>query len=151
MLEAVRPTGLPAALVGLLPEHQPGRGHSASVPTQVLREVTDRVGAQPAAIERELAASGVRRAEAEVIAAVLTAPRIRGGQLCATGYEQHGGKGHHVGLGIGFIDTEVGRYLTQDRPDGDGDGRSHLTIAPTDDAKLIERIGELIELAYGLR
>lgn len=160
MLEAVRPTGLASALVGLLPKHPAGRGHSASVPTQVLRTVTDKVGGQPAAIERELVAHGVRRDDAEVVAAVLTAKRLRGGQLCATGYEPHGGKGHVVDLRIGFIDTEAGRFLTQDRPDDDAIGAdigerpgrtSHLTIAPADNAKLVERIGDLIRLAYELR
>jgi len=148
MLEAARPTGLAPALVGLLPPHPPGRGHSASVLTAVLQEVTDRVGGHPAALERELAAAGVRRADAEVLAGVLTAPRLLGGQLCAIGYEQHGGKGHVVGLQMGFIDTEHGRYLTQDRPDELG---NHLTIAPADNAKLVERISEMIRQAYELR
>ncbi|HEY0638519.1 MAG TPA: ESX secretion-associated protein EspG [Pseudonocardiaceae bacterium] len=159
MLEAVRPTGLAPALVGLLPPHPPGRGQSASVRTATLRAVTDRVGRQPAAMERELAAAGVRRADAEVIAAVLTAERVRGGQLCAIGYEQHGGKGHVVDLEVGFIDTEQGRYLTQNKPGepadqattaDDGD-RNHLTIAPADNARLVERIDEMITRAYALR
>ncbi len=148
MLEAARPTGLAPALVGLIPPHPTGRGHSASVPTAVLRDVTDRVGGHPAALERELVGAGVRRQDAEVIAGVLAAPRLLGGQLCATGYEQHGGKGHVVGLQVGFIDTEHGRYLTQDRPDENG---NHLTIAPADNAKLVERITEMIRQAYELR
>lgn len=148
MLEAARPTGLAPALVGLLPPHPAGRGHSASVLTATLRDVTERVGAHPAALERELAASGARRQDAEVIAGVLTAPRLLGGQWSATGYEQHGGKGHIVGLQVGFIDTEHGRYLTQDRPAENG---NHLTIAPADGARLVERISEMVRLAYELR
>lgn len=148
LLEAVRPTGLGTALVGLLPSHPPGKGHSASAPTALLREVTDRVGRHPAAMERELARGGVRRQDAEVIAHVLTATRLRTGQLCATGFEQHGAKGHVVDLQIGFIDTEAGRYLTQDSPSENG---KHLTIAPADNARLIERIGELVRLAYEAR
>jgi hypothetical protein len=148
LLEAVRPTGLAATLVGLLPTHPPGRGHSASAPTELVSEVTARFGGHAAALERELARRGVRRAEAEVIAGVLTAPRLRTGQLCATGFEQHGAKGHVVDLLVGFVDTDAGRYLTQDRP---GENGNHLTIAPADNARLVERIGELIELAYAAR
>lgn len=148
MLEAVRPTGVATAVVGLLPEHPAGRGQSASVPTDTLGEVAERVGAHPDALERELARAGVRRSDAEVIAGVLTAPRVRTGQFAATGYEQHGGKGHHVDLQVGFIDTEHGRYLTQDRPEETG---SHLTIAPADTAKLRERVDALLTAAYELR
>ena len=148
MLEAVRPTGVASALVGLLPTHPPGRGHSASAPTEVLRVAAERAGNRPAALKREIAAGGVRRAEAEMIAAVLTAPRLRTGQLCATGYEQHGAKGHVVDVDIGFIDTETGRYLTQNKPSENG---HHVTIAPADSARLVERIDELLEQAYSLR
>jgi EspG family len=153
MLEAVRPTGLASALVGLLPAHPPGRGHSASAPTEVLARAAARVstsvGADPAALEREITAGGVRRQDAEIISGVLTAPRLRTGQLCAIGYEQHGGKGHAVELQIGFLDTETGRYLTQDQPSENGG--SHLTIAPADTGRLVERIDELMRLAYELR
>jgi len=82
------------------------------------------------------------------IAAVLTAPRLRTGQLCATGFEQHGGKGHVVELQVGFVDIDAGRYLTQDEPSENG---NHLTIAPADDGRLAERIDELIRQAYELR
>jgi hypothetical protein len=149
MLEAVRPTGLASALVGLLPAHPPGRGHSASAPTEVLARAAARAGAHVAALEREITAGGVHRQDAEVISGVLTAPRLRTGQLCAIGYEQHGGKGHVVEVQIGFIDTETGRYLTQDQPSENGG--SHLTIAPTDSGRLVERIDELMRLAYELR
>lgn len=148
MLEAVRPTGIASALVGLLPAHPPGRGYSASAPTEVLARAAERAGPHAAALEREIAAGGVRRGDAEVIAAVLTAPRLRTGQLCATGYEQHGGKGHVVDLDVGFIDTEIGRYLTQNRPSEAG---NHVTIAPAAEGKLVERIGELVRKAYELR
>lgn len=90
----------------------------------------------------------MRRPDAEVIASVLTAPRVRTGQLAATGHEQHGGKGHVVDLQVGFVDTALGRYLTQDRPEETG---SHLTIAPADAAKLRERVDALIAAAYELR
>ena len=83
-----------------------------------------------------------------MIAAVLTAPRLRTGQLCATGFEQHGGKGHVVDTDVGFIDTEAGRYLTQNKPSEIG---HHLTIAPADSGRLVERIDELLELAGELR
>jgi hypothetical protein len=148
MLAAVRPTGLAPALVGLLPGHPPGRGHSASAPTDVLRGAVERAGSQPTALERELASGGVRPADAEVMAAVLTAPRLRTGQLCATGFEKHGGRGRVVDVDIGFIDIPAGRYLTQNRP---SEHRSHLTIAPADNARLIERIDELLRLVSELR
>jgi EspG family len=148
LLEAVRPTGLGATLVGLLPAHPPGRGPSASVPTEAVNRAGARAGAHPAALERELVRAGVRQVDAEVIAGVLTAPRRRTGQFSAIGFEQHGAKGHVVDLAVGFVDTDAGRYLTQDRPGPNG---NHLTIAPADNAKLLERIGELVELAYAAR
>lgn len=148
MLEAVRPTGLAPALVGLLPAHPPGRGHSASAPTEVLRRAGERAGTHPAALEREIAAGGVRRADAEVIAAVLTEPRLRTGQFCVTGYEQHGGKGHVLDTDIGFIDTETGRFLSQNKA---GENGHHLTVAPADNARLVARIDELLAQAHALR
>src|SRR5215207_9223903 len=57
MLEAVRPTGIASALVGLLPAHPPGRGHSASVLTDVLTRAAERAGPHPAALEREITAA----------------------------------------------------------------------------------------------
>jgi hypothetical protein len=151
MLEAARPTGLAPALVGLLPPHPVGRGHSASAPTDTLRRATDRVGGNAGALERELIGAGVHRQDAEVLAGVLTAKRLLGGQLSATGYEQHGGRPHIVGLEIGFIDTEHGRYFSQNRPADSGDGTDMVTIAPADGPKLVERISEMVRLAYGLR
>jgi ESX secretion-associated protein EspG len=147
MLEAVRPTGLSSALVKQLPWHPAGRGHSASAPTEVLRKAAERAGSHRAALESELAAGGVRRDDAEVIAAVLTAPRLRTGQVCATGFALHGGAGRVVDVDLGFIDTETGRYLTQNTPSENG---HHLTIAPADDARLVERIDELVSRAAEL-
>jgi hypothetical protein len=122
----VRPSALVQAVVELLPDERPALDQSITI-TSGTEKSAKPEGAQFAKMVR--APKTGRAAQLAAARAILERPRTRIGQL---GIILRGTRNPVPELG--WFDTDAGRYLTQ-ASTGD-DGKSWVTYAPADNAKL---------------
>ncbi|AUS79450.1 hypothetical protein C1701_14990 [Actinoalloteichus sp. AHMU CJ021] len=142
VLEAVRPTGLAHVAASLLPEHRPGKGQSVSCPSDLIEKATANASPGPGGLRASLTSHGMRPGEAEFIAEVLTSERLRYGEFSTRSFNRLAGKTTRSAYRVDVLDTSIGRYLLQHKPDGQG--RPWFAMAPTDRTRMAGRIQELI-------
>jgi hypothetical protein len=138
-LKLIRPTALAVSMVDLLPKVGAGPGQSVTLakPVAVGARHNDEDGYTP-----------MRRAQARVDPAMriaegyLTRPRKGSGFFSVSGRDRNG-KEMSAG-GVGWFDTDVGRYISLARPPGD-DGQTHGTFSPADPARLTQQLSQLIQ------
>lgn len=135
-LRGMRDTKLPGALVDLLPRTPAAPGESITQPAAALRE-------QPAGIMVRagvLHTAAPRAAGDGEVAAIMDRPVLRAGQLGVTRYEESGRRRREPG--IGWFDTDEGRYATTMAPGPDGE--DWVTMWPADNARLAHRLAETL-------
>lgn len=144
-LEAVPRSGLARIAAALLPEVAPGPGQSVSVPSESVDAAVGSVahgaefGVRLGAALRE---RGVRAEDAEFLAGVLGAERVRAAQFGGRGFDALTGRTTWSPVTVDVLDTAAGRYFAQHRRGQDG--RRWFSLAPTDRRRLLDRVGELV-------
>ncbi|MBB5067376.1 ESX secretion-associated protein EspG [Saccharopolyspora gloriosae] len=134
------PAGNAVELIGDL---TPGRGGTASVPTEVLDNATKRRRNNPnGTLLSALTGAGVKSADARVLATVLTAERELDGVFTARSHDRRVGRTRRPPYSVSFFTGADGCYLTQKREGGDG--RQWFTVAPADRRKLTAKIDEML-------
>ncbi|SHE72846.1 ESX secretion-associated protein EspG [Streptoalloteichus hindustanus] len=145
VLERLYAPSAARTLVGLVPEAPAGRGVSVTAATDALEDVVRRSAGSANAMAAGFTSVGLRQEDAQHLAQVLSAQRLRGGQFGAKSFDYVTGRTTRVPFTVDFIDTTEGRYLVQHKPAGDG--RRWFTLAPGDRNRLTERVNELIRAA----
>jgi hypothetical protein len=137
LIDYIRPSALAQSMVELLPDMPPAIDQSITI-TQEAPASPKPEGTQFARMVR--APKTGRSAQLAAAKAILERPRIRVGQfdLILRGKRDRLPE-------IGWFDTDAGRYLMQANP-GD-DGRTWVTYAPTDKARLRHLIDEQLARA----
>jgi hypothetical protein len=145
-LSMVRQSAISTSIVELLPVNRYGPGPSVTLPTaELAREPAARVGRH----RRDEAGGGVlrtatrqadRTAELRFLDAVMERPVVRAGSF-GIGVRDENGKPRRLS-GIGFFDTDQGRYATSVMRGVDG--QDWTTLAPSDNARLSHRLTETL-------
>ncbi len=139
------PSGNAVALLG---EITPGSGGSASLPSELLDTVGERMAANPnGSMSTALGSSGIRQADAQVLNKVFTAKRTKECVVTVRAFDRVVRRTHTLPVTLQFLGTEDGSYMTQKRTGGDG--REWFTVAPTDGRKLAAKIDEMTRALTG--
>ncbi|WP_051385797.1 ESX secretion-associated protein EspG [Actinokineospora inagensis] len=134
--DVVAPASVARALVELLPTSAAGPGQSVMVTEQPPVRQTGYV-------RQVRAPRSTSDTQLRLAATMLERPRTGYGFYAVSGRGRHG---REVDGGtVGWIDTEVGRYLSVSRPQPDGALRA--TYSPADTARLTRQLAELITAA----
>lgn len=138
-LSLIRPTALAVTMVGLLPKVDAGPGQSVTLaqPAPVGGRQDDESGFGSVRGPHRPVDPALRIAEA-----YLTRPRTGSGFFTVSGRDRNGKE--ISGGGVGWFDTDAGRYLNLTRPPGE-DGQVYGTFSPADPARLTQQLGELIQ------
>jgi hypothetical protein len=139
-LELIRPSALAVAMVGLLPKMEAGPGQSVTLTQPAPGSRRD--DGQGGYFQNVHGPGGSSARTSRLAESYLTRPRTGAGFFAVSGRNRHG-KEIRVGE-LGWVDTDVGRYLTLARPP-DEDGRVHNTVSPADTTRLNQQLGQLIE------
>ncbi|MEC3977079.1 ESX secretion-associated protein EspG [Amycolatopsis sp. H20-H5] len=136
-----RSSSLAEAAVSVAGELGPGVGQSISVPHEVLRSADAAAQGDPKALVTALEDHRVPLWQAQELSGMLLGQEARG----QFGVERVGRDGtlRRAGRVIAFYDTDAGRYLFQ--INRNSDGRDWATVAPADNALLVQRVEELID------
>jgi hypothetical protein len=140
----VRETAIVGSIVDLLPPNRSGPGQSVTLPGSML-------AARPAAAKpgrhRRAESEGVLQAvsdqqanELKFVDAILERPTIRAGSVGVLVRDEQG-KIQRL-PGIGFFDTDQGRYATTVTRGSDGE--DWTTLSPADNARLAHRLAETL-------
>ncbi|AOS65967.1 ESX secretion-associated protein EspG [Actinoalloteichus hymeniacidonis] len=142
-LEPVRGSGLPWAAAALLPEHRPGPGRSVNCGSAEIEEASKAAGRNPESARTAFMQAGIRQSDADMLATVLTAKRLRFGEFSARGFDPLSGRTRKSEFRADILDTVNGRYLLQHKPDQSG-GR-WFTMAPTDRNRFATQLDEVLQ------
>lgn len=137
----ITPGGLSRAVVGLLPDHTPGAGHSVTLSSASFQAACEASGGTVTGLRAALVERGMRPDDADQLADALDGP-FGGGQFGAA-LRDRWGKRHRAGHVVGFVDTASGRYLMESKPSLGG-AEQWTTIAPADLPRLTARIDRLL-------
>jgi hypothetical protein len=140
-LTEVRDTAIVASIVELLPASRPGPGRSITLPASALKPGAHR-GAEPGLL-RTVTKETTNRPELKLIASILERPVLRAGQLGIMLRDQRGRQQRLPG--IGWFDTDQGRYATIVKRGSDGE--DWTTLSPVDNARLSHRLTETLVTA----
>ncbi|MDR7301864.1 ESX secretion-associated protein EspG [Haloactinomyces albus] len=136
--------------VNLLGGLRPAAGGSASLPAELLDTASKRMAADPSgSMPAALASSGVRQADAQVLAKAFGAPRTLDGVLTVRVYDRKVRRTHKLPTNLQVFATEDGCYLAQKKPGGDG--REWFTLAPADGRKIAAALEEMVGALGGAR
>jgi ESX secretion-associated protein EspG len=142
----ITPGGLSRAVVGLLPDHPAGSGHSVTLSSTSLRAACEASGDTARGLRAALVERGMRPDDADQLATALDGP-FGGGQFGAALRDRWGMR-HRAAHVVGFVDTASGRYLVESKPSLGG-AEQWTTIAPADPPRLAARIDRLFtDLAH---
>ncbi|MEV4317676.1 ESX secretion-associated protein EspG [Actinocrispum sp. NPDC049592] len=133
--EIVRPESLARSVVALLPAAQPGPGQSVTITQPNSRQPVEEQGFRQAAIPRGSSMAQIRMAQD-----MLRRERRGTGHFTVTGRDRHGKTVEAPGLG--WIDTDAGRYLVQNH---NTENTISGTYFPADNARLIHQLNELLK------
>ncbi|MGW4482851.1 ESX secretion-associated protein EspG [Amycolatopsis sp. NPDC004368] len=125
VFEQIRPTGIVAPLVDLLPPGAPAPGQSVTIARPVKQPRRD--GYDPFA-----ASSAPRNPQLRSVERIFEKPRLRVGQFTVGSLPP-----------LVWFDTELGRYLLSTRVAGDG--QHWLTYAPADNNRLAQQLFAQVE------
>lgn len=134
-LRGVRPAMYAEELVSVLGECSPGVGHSVTSPAAALLQASRDSKGEADRFERKLVTAGVSRDDARAWRALVSARRLRGGQIGATAYDQWG-KPTRAPWVIHILDTDRGRYATYER-------RGYRTVVGAQPGWLVTVVQEL--------
>ena len=137
----ITPGGLSRAVVGLLPDHPAGDGHSVTLSSASFEAACAASGGTVKGFRAALAERGMRPDDIDQLAVALDGP-FGGGQFGAA-MRDRWGKRHRADHVVGFVDTASGRYLMESKPTVGG-SELWTTIAPTDPMRLAARIDVLL-------
>jgi EspG family len=140
-LSDITPGGLSRAMVGLLPAHPAGEGHSVTLSSASFRAACEASGNTAKGLRATLIGRGLRPADADQLAEALDGA-FSGGQFGAA-MRDRWGRRHRAGYVVGFVDSPSGRYLLESQP-ALGGCEQWTTIAPTDPPRLAARIDQLL-------
>lgn len=133
------PSGNAANLLG---EIKPGSGGSASVPTEIVETMLQRMSANPnGSMSTAMSSAGIRQADAQVLNKAFTAKRTKEAVITLRTFDSKVRRTHKLPVTLQFLGTEDGSYTTQKKPGGDG--REWFTVAPTDSRKFASTIDEM--------
>lgn len=138
--EMIRPEGLARSIAALLPPLKAGPGQSVTVtrPKAQPVRVDDEQGGfrQPVARPTQTTNPAQMRGAEEM----LRRKRLGSGHFVVTGRDRNG----HViqAPGLGWIDTDAGRYLVQSIDQDDVEGG---TFFPADSVRMIHQLNELLK------
>ncbi|MCP2163466.1 ESX secretion-associated protein EspG [Goodfellowiella coeruleoviolacea] len=144
-LDHLRDTGLATAITEVVPDNRPGTGRSVTMPVNDLK-AGQRAPVQPSGgFTEAVRASGGSRGqdEARALAEIMARPVLRTGQFGVTLKNPHG-RVHQL-PGVSWFDTEAGRYLNVISPGPNG--QDWVTVAPADNARIAQRLGQLLATA----
>ncbi|MBP2322386.1 hypothetical protein JOF56_002771 [Kibdelosporangium banguiense] len=135
--EIVRPEGLARAIVGLLPNVKAGPGQSVTITQSKAhpKPQEDDLGFRRVAPPRTNSTAQLRGAEE-----ILRRKRIGSGHFAVSGRDRNGKIAQAPGLG--WIDTDAGRYLVQAHAKEDVDGGTYF---PADNTRIIHQLNELLK------
>ena len=142
----VRGTAIVGSIVDLLPTNRSGPGQSVTLPASVL---AGRPAPTPGRHRRPEPDDGVLRAvtlrsehqnELKFVDSVMERPTVRAGSIGIMLRDEQG-KIQRL-PGIGFFDTDQGRYATTVKRGSDGE--DWTTLSPADNARLAHRLAETL-------
>ncbi|TQM82201.1 ESAT-6 protein secretion system EspG family protein [Saccharothrix saharensis] len=133
-------SGLPSAVLGALPAHPAGTGHSVTMPSADLEAAVKKSDGSPKSLENSLRAHGVRQEDAATLVKMFTG-LVHTGNFGAAARDKYG-KRCRPDRVVAFFDTEDGRYLQQRRASNGTAPWS--TFSPTDSRRLAHQVDELL-------
>lgn len=133
-------SGLPTAVIGALPQHPAGTGHSVTMPSADLEAAVRKSDGTPKSLEQSLRAHGVRDEDAKTLVKMFT-NLVHTGNFGAAARDRYGKRCRPERV-VAFFDTEDGRYLQQRRASGGTEPWS--TFTPTDVRRLTYQLDELL-------
>ena len=145
-LSVIRPAGLTAALLEVLPEREAGPGHALSVPVEALDKAAALVDAEDdeddhpwggGTVHDERSAflkAGLSPADAALMSELATS-RVAGGQFGVSCTDR--GQRRRAPMVVTWFDTPRGRYLMVKEG-------AWLSVAPADHRRLLARIESLL-------
>ncbi|PRY32707.1 ESX secretion-associated protein EspG [Umezawaea tangerina] len=139
-LQRVAGSGLPTAVLGALPQHPAGSGHSVTMPSADLEAAVKGSDGSEKGLENSLRARGVRDEDATTLVKMFTG-LVHTGNFGAAARDKYG-KRCRPDRVVAFFDTEDGRYLQQRRASGGTEPWS--TFTPTDLRRLTFQLDELL-------
>lgn len=148
-LSGVRDTAIVSSIVDLLPPNRSGPGQSVTLPASVLSPPPEpKVGRhrRPEAGAPVLHTVTPRRdltGELRLVDSIMERPTVCAGSIGVVLRDERG-KAHRL-PGIGFFDTDQGRYATSVIR-GD-DGEDWTTLSPADNVRLTHRLAQTLVTA----
>ncbi len=133
-------SGLPTAVVGALPQHPAGTGHSVTMPSASLEAAVQKSDGTPKGLENSLKQHGVRDDDAKTLVKMFT-NLVHTGNFGAAARDRYGKRCRPERV-VAFFDTEDGRYLQQRRASPGTEPWS--TFTPTDLRRLTFQLDELL-------
>ncbi|CAL9667619.1 ESX secretion-associated protein EspG [Saccharothrix sp. NPDC042600] len=133
-------SGLPSAVLGTLPAHPAGTGHSVTMPSADLEKAVKNSDGSPKSLENSLRNHGVRQEDATTLVKMFTG-LVHTGNFGAAARDKYG-KRCRPDRVVAFFDTEDGRYLQQRRASNGSEPWS--TFTPTDARRLVHQVEELL-------
>lgn len=132
--------GLPMAVLGALPQHPAGTGHSVTMPSAELEAAVKGSDGSPKSLEASLRGRGLRQEDAVTLVKMFTG-LVHTGNFGAAARDRYG-KRCRPDRVVSFFDTEDGRYLQQRRNSNGTEPWS--TFSPTDLRRLTHQVDELL-------
>ncbi|GAA3880642.1 ESX secretion-associated protein EspG [Saccharothrix violaceirubra] len=136
---AVSGTGLASGVVGMLPQHPAGTGHSVTMPSADLEAAVQGTDGSPRQLEQALRSHGLRQEDAEAVVKMFTG-LVHTGNFGAAARDRYN-KRCRPDRVVAFFDTEEGRFLQQRRTTG---GTPWSTFTPTDTRRLTHQVEQLL-------
>jgi hypothetical protein len=144
VLEPIRAENAAQSLISALPEVQPGRGGTISLPADAMngnsRRGDDYDGEGGDSFLQASRPTGPNVAQIEQLKKLLHEKRLGGGQLYVAGRDRFGKK-QRCPAPLTYFDTETGRYASLEQPGSDG--RPWLTVQPADFRTMTDRLQQL--------
>jgi EspG family len=148
-LSEVRQTAIVGSIVELLPPNRSGPGQSVTVPSSMLAAEPPRAGrhhrSEPTPLLHAATRESDLASELRFVDSIMERPTFCAGSIGVVLRDERG-KGQRL-PGIGFFDTDQGRYATSVVRGGDGE--DWTTLSPADNARLAHRLAETLVEALG--
>jgi hypothetical protein len=149
-LTKIRETAIVGSILELLPANRSGPGHSVTLPSSVLnRRLVPhtgrhrRVEASDAVLSAATLPAEQQHSDLRMIDLIMERPTVRAGTIGIVLRDERG-KLQRL-PGIGFFDTDQGRYATTSQRGSDGE--DWTSLSPTDNSRLAHRLAETLVTA----
>jgi hypothetical protein len=151
-LTKVRETAIVGTILELLPANKSGPGHSVTLPSSALNgRPVPHTGRHRRVDQSDAVLSAATlpaepHSDLRMIDLIMERPTVRAGTIGIVLRDERG-KIQRL-PGIGFFDTDQGRYATTSQRGGDGE--DWTSLAPTDNSRLAHRLAETLVTALRL-